>query len=355
MKEVIKVIKKSDKVKFGKILIIALSVLFLATAVCTVFLGVRIYRDKKAMEQMDIEISRGGDYSSMLDEKNSENASLQEAKSSEAESYEKKISDENSQHQSKVDELNKKISDLNKQIALKKEKEKTTSSVPAAPTVLPQIPQPPAAPNGKVVYLTFDDGPSPNTPAILDILDRYGVKATFFVINGRYNQYMKDIVNRGHQIALHSYSHDYSKIYVSEDAYFADLQKISDVVKAQTGVESKIVRFPGGSSNTISKKYCAGIMSKLTKSLPAKGYVYFDWNCSNGDATGKKNTVDTQLQYCSQYPKSATNIVVLMHDTGSKKVTVDSLPKIIEYYRNCGMSFDILTQFTPPVHHSVAN
>ena len=205
---------------------------------------------------------------------------------------------------------------------------------------------------GKTVYLTFDDGPSIYTKQILDILDEYGVKATFFVVNGKYNHLMKDIVNRGHQIGLHAYVHKYDIVYKSEQAYFDDLNKINEVVKAETGVETKLIRFPGGGSNVISKKYSKGLMTKLTASVAEKGYYYFDWNCTNGDAEGAK-TISDQLNYCSKFPKSANNIIVLMHD--NKKLTMESLPYIIEYYKACGMEFGVLTPETPPAHHPIYN
>lgn len=163
---------------------------------------------------------------------------------------------------------------------------------------------------------------------------------------------MKSIVDRGHQIALHTYSHDYKRIYASDEAYYKDLKQISDLVLEQTGTESKIIRFPGGSSNSISRKYSNGIMTRLTKSVVEKGYVYFDWNCSNGDADGANNT-EKQLSFCKQYPKSANTIIVLMHDT--KSATMEALPKIIEYYHSQGMKFGKLTENTPVVHHKVTN
>lgn len=108
-------------------------------------------------------------------------------------------------------------------------------------------------PSKKYVYLTFDDGPSENTPALLEVLGKNNVKATFFVVYNSNKQYYQDIVCAGHAIGLHSYTHDYAKIYQSEDAYFADLQQLSDYVKDACGVESKLLRFPGGSSNTVSR------------------------------------------------------------------------------------------------------
>lgn len=240
------------------------------------------------------------------------------------------------------EELSSKVDELNKQISLK-------HKVTTQPDTSNE-----GAENVKTIYLTFDDGPSPYTPEILEILDKYGVKATFFVINTSYNQYMKDIVDHGHTIALHSYTHDYKTIYTSEEAYYNDLQKISDVVYDETGVRTKIIRFPGGGSNTVSRKYCNGIMSKVTKGVQEKGYFYHDWNISSGDADGNNIPVDRLIANCKKVPSSNT-VVVLMHDTKAKRTTVDALPTIIENYKAMGYKFDLITSSTPAIHHGVNN
>lgn len=338
--------KTMSKQTIFKIVILILSVLFLASTVTAVALGVKYSESNEELARVNDELSKG---ESMLDEQISANESLKEQNSSEAESYKAEFEKQSSEHESVVNDLNKKIKDLNKQLAAKKNPTTKNNNVSSGPVTMPS----PTPSTGKTVYLTFDDGPSSYTPQVLDVLDKYGVKATFFVKNGgKYNYVMKDIVNRGHAIGLHTYTHDYKTIYSSDTAYFNDLNKISDLVYEQTGVRSYIMRFPGGSSNTVSKKYSRGIMSRLTKSVTEQGYVYFDWNCSNGDADGA-NTVQKQLNYCSQYPKSASRVVVLMHDT--KKATLESLPKIIEYYQSCGFQFGILTTAVPPIHHGVNN
>lgn len=247
------------------------------------------------------------------------------------------------------------------------EESSTEESTSEKPTERPTEPKPTEPPRdlnkdpiippivdakGKTVYLTFDDGPSIYTKEILDTLDKYGVKATFFVVNGKQNHLMKEIVNRGHQIGLHTYTHRYDILYKSEQAYYDDLNKINEVVKNETGVETKLIRFPGGSSNVISKKHSKGLMTKLTASVVENGYYYYDWNCTNGDAEGAK-TVTDQLRYCSKFPRSANEIVVLMHD--NKKLTAQSLPYIIEYYKACGMEFGILTPEVTGAHHPVHN
>ncbi len=336
--------KSISKATWMRITIIVLSVLFLVATATTVFFVVKWNNNKSEISELNGALSEN---SSMYDSKVSEYESYKAEKESEKQSYEEKLNNQSKEYQSKVDELNKKIDSLNKKLAAKT----STTRKPVAP----QLPAQPLNPsNGvKTVYLTFDDGPSQYTSQILNILDSYGVKATFFVIDGgEYNYLMKEIVNRGHAIGLHAYSHNYKKIYASDSAYLADLQKISDLVLQQTGVETKIMRFPGGSSNTVSKKYSKGIMTRMTKKVTEMGYAYFDWNCSSGDADDG-TTVSKQLYYCSEFPKSANNIIVLMHDT--KGTTMEALPKIIEYYHSLGMKFGVLTTSGPTVHHKVTN
>lgn len=177
------------------------------------------------------------------------------------------------------------------------------------------------------VYLTFDDGPSANTDRILDILNQYGVKATFFVVakQGYTDQYRR-IVEDGHTLAMHSYSHKYSEIYASLDAYKEDLTKLHDFLYELTGEDCRIVRFPGGSSNTISHVD----MWELIDYLNEENLVYYDWNVSSGDATGGRKSIaqikKNVLDHIDQY----SNAVVLFHDASGKDSTVDALPEIIE-------------------------
>ncbi len=207
--------------------------------------------------------------------------------------------------------------------------------------------------DGKFAYLTFDDGPSKNTEKILDILDRYNVKATFFVISKKnMNSKYKEIVERGHTIALHAYTHTYSKIYKSEEAYFSDLKKISDKVYDITGVRSKIIRFPGGSSNTVHRKYCKGLMKKIKVSVKEKGYIYHDWNVDSGDASANNVEPERLLNNIKKHSKDERIIDILMHDTGdSKMTTVEALPGIIEFLMEDGYTILPITERTPPIQH----
>ncbi len=205
----------------------------------------------------------------------------------------------------------------------------------------------------RIAYLTFDDGPSENTRKILDILDKYNVKATFFVIyhKGMESEY-KEIVNRGHTIALHSYTHSYRKIYKSEDAFFDDLQQIHDYVQSVTGVDSRIMRFPGGSSNTISNKYCKDIMKKLKPDVLERGYIYHDWNVDSTDASGNNRDVEVLLKNVKKNLTSYRQVDVLMHDTGRmKQTTVEALPSIIEYIRSQGYEMEAITEDSKPIRH----
>lgn len=207
----------------------------------------------------------------------------------------------------------------------------------------------------KVVYLTFDDGPSDNTKKILDVLDKYQAKATFFVTGN--NQKKNDLITlahqKGHAIGLHTFTHDYASVYSSENSYFEDLQKISDMVEKLTGEKSKLIRFPGGSSNTISRKYSPGLMTKITKEVQEKGYQYFDWNCDSTDASG--NHVAVEKLVANATSSNAQHINILMHDTDAKDTTVEALPKIIEHYRKLGYSFRKLTQDSFAPHHHINN
>ncbi|MBQ3519384.1 MAG: polysaccharide deacetylase family protein [Clostridia bacterium] len=206
----------------------------------------------------------------------------------------------------------------------------------------------------KILYLTFDDGPSKYTETILDILDEYNAKATFFVIyQSNYSAQYKMIVDRGQTIALHAYSHEYSDIYTSTTAYFKDLQKISDHVYNLTGVRSNLIRFPGGSSNTVSRNYCYGIMTQLSKLVGDYGLVYFDWNADSTDASG--NNVAAETIYYNSIGYTEDEVVLLMHDTNAKGTTVLALPYIIEHYQDRGYYVMALTENSETAHHPIAN
>ena len=205
----------------------------------------------------------------------------------------------------------------------------------------------------KTVYLTFDDGPSPNTPEVLNILDNYGIKATFFVTAQlpQYASYIREAYLRGHTIGLHSFSHDYS-VYASEEVFLTDLAQIGDVVKTQIGYVPCFIRFPGGSSNETSKEYSEGIMSILTARVQELGYQYYDWNVAVGDGA---ETVTVEEELARAMDTDADTVLLLAHDGESKHVTVEALPQIIEGYIARGYSFRALDRTSKVIHHPVMN
>lgn len=208
----------------------------------------------------------------------------------------------------------------------------------------------------KVVYLTFDDGPSENTAAVLDILDRYGIKASFFVtgINPDYLDMIGECYRRGHTIGMHTYTHDYAQVYASVDAYWDDLGQIADVVRAQIGYVPCFVRFPGGSSNTISRNYTYGIMTELSQQVVDAGFQYYDWDASCGD--GAEHTADELVDATmADTSYGYTSIVFLAHDGAEKQTTVEALPRIIEYFQSEGYAFAPLDRQTCVPHHGIGN
>ncbi|WP_454971155.1 polysaccharide deacetylase family protein [Dorea sp.] len=205
----------------------------------------------------------------------------------------------------------------------------------------------------KVVYLTLDDGPSKNTQAVLDILDKYNAKATFFVTGAmpEYKDMIKKAYDKGHTIGMHTYSHDYAKVYASVDAYFQDLDQIGQLVKEEIGYVPCFIRFPGGSSNTISASYTSGIMTTLTQEVQARGYQYYDWNGSSGD--GAVRTTEQLVAQATSFHDN--NIILLSHDSETKDTTVEALPQIIEYYQSQGYTFKALDLNSYVAHHGVNN
>lgn len=207
-------------------------------------------------------------------------------------------------------------------------------------------------PNGKVIYLTFDDGPSSHTPRLLDTLARYNVKASFFVVSTRYIDIISRTAKEGHTVAIHAYNHNYASIYKSDDAFFADLQAMQDLIFAHTGQRPMLTRFPGGSSNTVSLAYNRGIMTRLAQKLTELGYQYFDWNVSSGDAGGAYNSEAVYNNVVNGIGDRSAS-VVLQHDI--KGYSVDAVEKILVWGLCNGYSFQPLTSDSPTFHHGIRN
>ena len=207
-----------------------------------------------------------------------------------------------------------------------------------------------------IAYLTFDDGPSSITHSVLDILKKYNVKATFFVINsGNYNKAtLQREVNEGHTIGLHAYDHNYAIAYKDDNSYLDGIDKLRAKVKADTGFDSHYIRFPGGSSNTISKRYSKGIMSRITKTAKQRGYKYYDWNVDDDDA-GRARTADDCYNNVIKELRPNRSNIVLMHDFGTNKKILEALPRIIEYCQKNGYKMLPIDDNTPEIHHGISN
>lgn len=212
----------------------------------------------------------------------------------------------------------------------------------------------PVKSSGKKVYLTFDDGPSSNTDQILDILKDYDVKATFFVVGKTDERSVKAyqrIVEEGHTLAMHSYSHKYDEIYESKEAFARDLNSLQEYLYETTGVWPRIYRFPGGSSNTVSKVD----MQELIEYLTDIGITYFDWNVASGDAVSRTLPAETIVNNCLSGIEKQKESVILMHDASNKGTTIEALPRIIEAIQEQGdAELSPITDETVPVQHIAA-
>lgn len=236
-------------------------------------------------------------------------------------------------------------------------------------TQTPQQPQEPEEPEkpeeptvevdpDSIIYLTFDDGPSgSSTEEILDILKENDVHATFFVVNYSADKVplLQRMVDEGHTIGIHAYDHDYSTCYSTDDAYPDGITKLSEKLKNDVNYQPFCLRFPGGSSNTISRNYNEGVMTRLAVRVESMGLEYYDWNVDSGDAAG--NHIDESVLVSntkSELVKGRSNIV-LMHDTDAKDTTVKALQAIIDYGKENGYHFEAIDPTTPPVHHHINN
>ena len=205
----------------------------------------------------------------------------------------------------------------------------------------------------KVVYLTFDDGPSNLTIPVLDVLDRYGIKATFFVVgktSEEDKEALRETVERGHTLAVHTYTHDYASIYASPEAYLSDFSRIRNLIYDTTGVEPTIYRYAGGSVNGYNKGTARSIVTEMNR----RGYTYYDWNVDSGDAqhgATAESIYRNVIDQTSRYEKA----IVLMHNSGAKKDTLDQLPRIIEKLQSMGYRFAALDATVEPINFRLPN
>ena len=206
---------------------------------------------------------------------------------------------------------------------------------------------PSAIPSGKTAYLTFGDGPSGVTEELLDLLDEYGVKATFFVTAQQKDKLslIAEAAKRGHTIGIHSYSHKYRDVYKSVESFLDDFNKMYQVVVEQTGVKPQIFRFPGGSINA----YNSGTYQELIAEMTRRGFVYYDWNVTAGDIDdyATVNSIKIAIVNGTLQHRFA---IISCHDGAGHNMTVEALGPAIEQLKAEGYTFAALTPEVTPVH-----
>lgn len=186
----------------------------------------------------------------------------------------------------------------------------------------------------------------------MDLLDQYNAKATFFVVqknNEAYEDYLSEIVERGHVLGLHTYSHDYNEIYRSVDAFLADYEKVYDWVKEKTGYTPSLFRFPGGSNNGSSY-----VGRQIIREMTRRGFTYFDWSVSSGDGSNLTTTQNIIDNVCS-HVGTVELPIVLMHDGSGKDATLAALPTVLKYLSDEGYEFRSLDQNVEPVQFRKGN
>lgn len=241
-----------------------------------------------------------------------------------------KLNKEVESYESKVSELSEKVSELestNEQMSVKNNELESIISENGIRKTLKE--------DEKVVFMTFDDGPSELTPEFLKVLNSYGVNATFFVtLQPQFEDTYKKIIDEGNAIQIHTATHEYNDIYASVDNYMADFNKAYDYVSSVIGKKPTYFRFPGGSTNSYGKS----IVRDIARTMKDKGFEFVDWNVSVGDGSASA-TKDSIIQKIMAESEGKQHIVMLAHDSGTKKETLAALPQLIEYYKNNGYDF----------------
>lgn len=213
---------------------------------------------------------------------------------------------------------------------------------------------PVAAEGQKVIYLTFDDGPGAYTAQLLDILERNHVPATFFLVNTgvEMEALLRRMVIQGHSIGIHSYCHDFKTIYASDEALMQDIYAMQALIAEKCGVQTFLLRFPGGSSNIVSRRYCNGIMSRITKRVQQEGFCYFDWNVDSGDGYGCPDSEKIYQKVIAGI-RGKDCAVVLQHDVNG--CSVQTVERIICWGKANGYTFRALSDQSRSCRHRVQN
>ena len=205
----------------------------------------------------------------------------------------------------------------------------------------------------KRVYLTFDDGPSIYTGQILDVLAANDVKATFFVIgrDERFYDYYRRIVDEGHTIGMHSYSHVYQDFYASTESFGEEITKLNDLIYDVTGVRSTVFRFPGGSSNNVAPLPIQNYIAYLNEN----NINYYDWNSLSGDAVTSGLDPERLVNNIMNDVEKNQDSIVLMHDLQTTHTTVESLQLLIDTLKSNGYEILPINENTPLIQHVSCN
>ena len=201
----------------------------------------------------------------------------------------------------------------------------------------------------RVAYLTFDDGPSPRTEEILAMLDKKGVKATFFVTsaeNEEYHDWIGAIAEAGHDVGIHCGLHDPGRIYGSLEGFVRDFERVEQVVEEQLGRKTSLYRFPGGSRSYRMPKW---LQPQLLDWLEGRGYIYYDWNAVSGDDTATVYPAATLARNILRAAEGKEELVALFHDTSISTTTAEAAGMVVDALLEQGWRFDVLSAQVVPV------
>lgn len=202
-----------------------------------------------------------------------------------------------------------------------------------------------APPEEAMVYLTFDDGPSSSTPALLEVLKEEGVPATFFIASNKHPDLIKQIYEDGHALGVHTYTHEYDYVYWHKDAFLADFARCYLTILDATGYRPHIFRFPGGSVNSYNKH----LIWDLVTEMEGRGFVYFDWNVTSEDASTAK-TYEEQLENLITQSENKKRVIALMHDSKKNDQISQVVKDYILHMKGKGYRFASLDTSVEPIH-----
>ncbi|QLY81055.1 polysaccharide deacetylase [Clostridium intestinale] len=200
----------------------------------------------------------------------------------------------------------------------------------------------------KIIYLTFDDGPTKLSNDILDILKEENVKATFFVIGEQIKDNKETLIrmnNDGHSIGLHSYTHKRENLYLSKASFLSEMKKTQSEIKDLIGLETNILRFPFGCNN-ISYK----INNSMVELLHEENLKIYDWTQDSGD--GANYNLEPNKIFKNSISEK-DSIILLLHCSNKHKNTVKALPYIIKYYKEKGYTFKTIDEQTKEQFHII--